>query len=128
MLRAGLATIMVGLDVTRRMTLAAREVDRLAASTDPLTAWLGDALRFYVEFHRGRERLDGCVVNDVLTIGELLSPGLLTLADLPIAVELDEGEHRGHTREREGGVMTSVATRVDVVTMRALLKRVFREL
>ncbi len=126
-LQAGLPTTMVGLDVTRRMTLSAREVERLAASNDPLVAWLGQALAFYVEFHRRQERLDGCVVNDVLTIGELLSPGLLTSKTLPLSVDLDDGDHRGHTRERGGGVRTAVALGVDVARMRALLRRVFRD-
>lgn len=124
-LEAGLPTTMVGLDVTRQMTLSAREVDRLAASEDPLVAWLGQALRFYVEFHRRQERLDGCVVNDVLTVGELLSPGLLTSETLRLSVDLDDGDHRGHTRERAGGTATAVAMGVDVAQMRVLLRRVF---
>lgn len=124
-LRAALATLMVGLDVTRRMTLSAAEVERLAAERDPLVGWLGLALRFYVEFHRRQERLDGCVVNDVLTVGELIAPGLLSTRRLSLAVDLDEGEHRGHTRERAPGVPTEVALRVDVGRMRGLLARVF---
>lgn len=124
-LRAGLPTAMVGLDVTRQMTLSAHEVERLAASDDELIAWLGQALRFYVEFHRRQERLDGCVVNDVLTVGELLSPGMLSLMELGLQVDLDEGEHRGHTREHAGGPRTSVAMGVDVGRMQALLERVF---
>ncbi len=126
-LRAGLGTLMVGLDVTRRMTLSRTEVERLARSPDPLVAWLAQALRFYVEFHRKAERLDGCVVNDVLTIGELLGPGLLAFADVRLTADLDEGEHRGHTRERADAAPTKVALRVDIARMRELLKRVFSE-
>jgi purine nucleosidase len=124
-LRAGLNSEMVGLDVTRRMELSAGVVERLAGSPSPLTAWLGEALRFYVQFHRSQERLDGCVVNDVLPVGELIRPGLLTLADLPLAVDLGEGEHRGRTVERPDGVSTRVAMQVDVPAMRQLLDRVF---
>lgn len=127
-LRAGLATLMVGLDVTRRMTLSRAEVEQLARSPDPLVTWLAQALRFYVDFHRKAELLDGCVVNDVLTIGELLAPGLLTTAAVRLKVDLDDGEHRGHTRERAEGVPASVAVKVDVGRMRALLNRVFPEL
>lgn len=124
-LAARLPTLMVGLDVTRRMTLSADEVERVAAVPDPLASWLGQALRFYVEFHRRQERLDGCVVNDVLTVGELLSPGLLSAITLALAVDLDEGEHRGHTRERDDGTQIDVAMRVEVRRMRELLGRVF---
>jgi inosine-uridine nucleoside N-ribohydrolase len=126
-LRSDLPTVMVGLDVTRRMTVTRAEVERLADSPDPLTAWLGNALRFYVEFHGAQERLQGCVVNDVLPLGELLSPGLLTLAQLRLDVNLGDGEHRGHTVESAEGTATQVAVGVDIPTMRQLLGRVFTE-
>jgi inosine-uridine nucleoside N-ribohydrolase len=126
-LRSGLSTVMVGLDVTRQMTLTGAEVEQLVDSGDPLTAWLGKALRFYVEFHCARERLRGCVVNDVLPLGELLSPGLLTLAQLRLDVNLGDGEHRGHTMKSAEGTATQVAVGVDIPTMRELLGRVFTE-
>jgi len=121
---AGLGTVMVGLDVTRRMTLGAGEVTGFAASRDPIVAWLGAALRFYVEFHRAQDRLDGCVVNDVLPIGAVIAAGVLTLAELPLSIDLHEGEHRGHTVVSTGGVPTQVALDVDIPQMRALLRRV----
>lgn len=124
-LRAGLPTALVPLDVTRRMTLDADHVTRLAASPDALTRWLAGALQFSVEAHRAARGLDGCAVNDVLTLGEVLAPGLLTLVERRIVVDLDEGERRGHTREREDGVLVPVATGVDVARMRSLLERVF---
>ena len=123
--RARLPTMMVGLDVTRQMTLSQAEVTHLAESDDELTRWLGDALRFYVEFHNRQERLDGCVVNDVLTIGELVRPGLLILEERRLVVDLDEGEHRGHTREQPNGTATAVAMGVDIPRMRKLLGRVW---
>jgi inosine-uridine nucleoside N-ribohydrolase len=120
-----LETAMVGLDVTRKMTFSAPEVGRFVRSGDPLIAWLGRALEFYVEFHRNQERLDGCVVNDVLPIGELIVPHLLTLAELPLVIDLGDDEHRGHTREHSGGTQTRVALEVDTARMRSLLARVF---
>ncbi len=124
-LGAGLPTDMVGLDVTRQMALSAIEVEHLAASPEPVAAWLGRALRFYVEFHRAQERLDGCVVNDVLPIGALLAPRLLGFTALRLTVDLDEGEHRGHTRRRPDGPTIRVALEVDVGQMRQLLERAF---
>lgn len=123
-LRAGLPTTLVPLDVTRRVALHAGQVARLGASHDALTRWLAGALRFSVEAHRVARGLVGCVVNDVLTLGEVLAPGLLTFAERRIVVDLDEGEQRGHTREREDGVPIQVATEVDVERMRTLLARV----
>ncbi len=118
-LRAGLPTVMVGLDVTRRMELSAAQVEHLATSSDPLIAWLAKALRFY-----GR---NGCVVHDVLPLGELIEPDLLTLAQVSLAVNLEEGVHRGHTMESPAGTPSQVALDVDMARMRALLARVFGE-
>jgi inosine-uridine nucleoside N-ribohydrolase len=124
-LRAGLDTVMVGLDVTRRLTFSRTAVERYAESTDDLTSWLAHALRFYVEFHRRQERLDGCVVNDVLPVAELVAPGVLTLAQLSLIVDLEESEHRGHTREAAEGAMTAVALAVKTDRVHDLLTRVF---
>lgn len=124
-LAARIPSEMVGLDVTRRMTFAAHDVAAYVASGDPLVRWLGRALEYYVEFHRAQERLDGCVVNDVLPLGELLVPGLMTFERHPLTVDLHDGEHRGHTRVTREGVLTPVALRVDIPEMRRLLGRVF---
>ncbi len=126
-LLARLPTVLVPLDLTRRMALRAEQVARLAASADALTRWLAAALEFSVEAHRAVRGVDGCTVNDVLTLGEVLAPGLLTLAERRIVLDLDDGERRGHTRERENGVPVQVATDVDVKRMRALLARVLVE-
>jgi len=103
-LRAELPTEMVGLDVTREMVLAPHEITRLqhAGAGAEHAHWIQDALRFYVDFHKQQERL---------------------------VVDLDDGEHRGHTRidSKEVGPLVKVATEVDVSMVRPLLsERVFR--
>jgi purine nucleosidase len=123
-LRAGLGTVMVGLDATRRMTIGAGDVRDYRASGDPLTRWLGDALQFSVESHRARGQCDGCVVNDVLPIGEILAPGLLDLAEHRLTVDLGEDDSRGRTLESDDGALARVAVDVDVHRMRELLARV----
>lgn len=127
-LESGIGTSMVGLDVTRRMALSSDEVERLATSDRALIRWLERALAFYVQFHRFQERLDGCVVNDVLPVGVLLDPDLLTWKEIPLRVVLDNDEHRGHTKEHPDGASTPVAMGVDIARMRSLLRRVFGDL
>ncbi len=124
-LRAGLDTLMVGLDVTRQIVLRPDEVESLTRLADPLVRWLGKALRYYVESHRKRRGLNGCVVNDVLPIGELLTPGMLTCEQRRIEVGLGADADRGRTREDPRGCPTRVATSVDTLVMRRLLGRVF---
>lgn len=126
-LRAELPTELVGLDVTREVVLGAHEVTRLAQSSSPQARWMHEALRFYVEFHKQAEGLDGCIVNDVLPIAVLLRPAALAFEDQRLVVDLDDGEHRGHTRVRADGAKVRVATRVDMGVVRPLLsERVFR--
>jgi inosine-uridine nucleoside N-ribohydrolase len=126
-LRAELPTEMVGLDVTRQMVLAPSEVTRLAHSGAPQAVWMQDALRFYMEFHKRQEGLDGCIVNDVLPIAELVHPGVLKFEEQRLMVDLDDAEHRGHTRVDPEGARVQVATRVELGPVRRLLsERVFR--
>jgi len=126
-LRAELPTELVGLDVTREAVLGPQEVTRLAHSQSPNARWIHDALRFYIEFHKQAEGLDGCIVNDVLPIALLLRPDTLTFEDRNLVVGLDDGDHRGHTRVKPDGARVRVATQVDMNKVRPLLsERVFR--
>jgi inosine-uridine nucleoside N-ribohydrolase len=126
-LRAELPTELVGLDVTRQMVLAPGETTRLAHSGAGHARWIQDALRFYMEFHKRQEGLDGCIVNDVLPIAELVKPGALTFDERRLVVDLEDGEHRGHTRVDPAGARVKVATHVDLALVRPLLsERVFR--
>ena len=105
--RSEMPVHMVGLDVTRQMTVTAAEVSALGRSPQELARWLGAALQFYVEFHRS-----------------LVAPGMLGFESKDIRIDLDEAEHRGHTREG-GPSPRQVAMSVDTHTMRHLLSRVF---
>ncbi|MEX2156653.1 MAG: nucleoside hydrolase [Gemmatimonadales bacterium] len=116
-LAAEIPTEMVGLDVTRKLVVRANEVERLSESAP----WLHDALRFYVEFHRKQEGLEGAVVNDVLAIAYLLQPDVLTFSDLRLAVGLDDGVNRGRTRLDPKGSLARVAMEVHPAPVRRLL-------
>jgi inosine-uridine nucleoside N-ribohydrolase len=111
-LRAELPTEIIGLDVTRQFVLPGSTIARLGQSTDDGQQWLFAALRYYLAFHRERENLDGCVLNDVLPIAELLAPGTLSFEPLRIKVEVEDGENRGRTRVDPEGSKARVATAV----------------
>ena len=116
-LAAEIPTEMVGLDVTRKIVLKASEIERLASSSP----WLHDALRFYLEFHRKQEGLDGAVINDVLAIAYLLQPDVLTFSDLRLTVDLSDGQSRGRTKLDPKGSFTRVAVEVHPQPVRRLL-------
>jgi len=125
-LRAELPTELIGLDVTRQIVLTAAEITALAAA-GPAARWLHDALRFYLEFHRQYEGLEGCVVNDVLPIAALIDPAVLTLAPLRVGVRLTDGDERGRTVVDAEGSRVRVATAVRPEPVRELLfERVLR--
>jgi len=116
-LAAEIPTEMIGLDVTRKLVIKGNEVERLAQHSP----WLHDALRFYVEFHKKQEGLDGAVINDVLAIAYLLQPEVLTFSDLRLAVDLDDGQSRGRTKLNPKGSFTRVAMEVHPPPVRRLL-------
>ena len=121
--RAGLGggSELVPLDVTRQIVVTGEEVARLEQSPDDGERWLHDALRFYVEFHRRRERLDGCVVNDILPIAALIRPDVMALRSSHVAVILDDGDDRGRTRGDKEGTPIGVAEQVRPDLVRQLL-------
>ena len=116
-LAAEIPTEMIGLDVTRKLVIKGNEVERLAQHSP----WLYDALRFYVEFHKKQEGLDGAVINDVLAIAYLLQPDVLTFSDLRLTVDLDDGQSRGRTKLNSKGSFTRVAMEVHPPPVRRLL-------
>lgn len=116
-LAAEIPTEMIGLDVTRKLIMKGNEVERLAQHSP----WLHDALRFYVEFHKKQEGLDGAVINDVLAIAYLLQPDVLTFSDLRLSVDLDDGQRRGRTRLDPKGWFTRVAMEVHPPPVRRML-------
>ena len=116
-LAAEIPTEMIGLDVTRKLIMKGNEVERLAQHWP----WLYDALRFYVEFHRKQEGLDGAVINDVLAIAYLLQPDVLTFSDLRLSVDLDDGQRRGRTKLDPKGSFARVAMEVHPAPVRRML-------
>ena len=122
-LRAELPTELVGLDVTRRFVLSGEDVARLGQVDAPLARWVHDALRCYLDFHRQYEGLDGCVINDVLPVAELLHPGggVLSFTPLRLAVGLEDGDQRGRTKVHPEGARVAVATDVRTEPVRAML-------
>ncbi|MBC7341340.1 MAG: nucleoside hydrolase [Clostridia bacterium] len=72
---SGIPIRMVGLDVTRKIIFSQALVSKLVSIKDNSAAqFLGQLVRFYVDFHREREGLDGCVVNDALAIALVIHP------------------------------------------------------
>ena len=96
-LRAGLPTELVGLDVTRQLVITAAAVAKLATHQDPEACWLGRLLGFYVRFHDEYEGLQGAVINDPLAIALAVEPAWGTAEPTGVQVDLGDGDNRGRT-------------------------------
>ncbi|HJR67744.1 MAG TPA: nucleoside hydrolase [Gemmatimonadaceae bacterium] len=123
-LGAGLDIRLVPLDVTRRIVLpgdAVRALREAGRADDDARFW-GEALGFYMDFHRGYEGLDGCVVNDPLAVALAADPSLATWRDMRIGVSVSDDERRGAIIvDAEAGADARVAMTVGAADVLALL-------
>jgi purine nucleosidase len=125
-LSAGLDLRLVPLDVTRRIVVPGDAVRALrdAGDSDEDARFWGDALGFYMDFHRGCEGLDGCVVNDPLAVALTADPSLATWRDIRIGVSVSDDDRRGAIIvDAEGGAIARVATTVRATDVLALITR-----
>jgi purine nucleosidase len=121
--RAGLSSEFVGLDVTRQLVIPAAAVHKLATHADSGARWLGALLGFYVRFHDEYEGLQGAVINDPLAIALAVEPSWGRLERFPIEVDLTSGPSRGRTAVATGrtGDQADFFTSFDLAAVHGLL-------
>jgi purine nucleosidase len=89
-----------GLDVTERAKLTPAHLERLAATAgddEPIVRFVGDALRFYFEFHSRYDGFYGAFVHDPLVLAAALDPALARSEALSVEVELEGRWTTGET-------------------------------
>ncbi len=84
----------LGLDVTERAKLTPDHLARLRAAAggganNPILRFVGDALRFYMEFHSRYDGFYGAFIHDALAVAAALDQGLVRSE--PVAVEIELG-------------------------------------
>jgi purine nucleosidase len=94
---AGIPTTLVPLDVTYQCILTPADVKRLQKIGSPITQFIVDATRFYMEFHDEFQSIEGCVINDPLALALTFAPELCTYQQLPVDVDLSGGICLGKT-------------------------------
>lgn len=94
---AGIPTTLVPLDVTYQCILTPSDVTQLQEIHSPITQFVADATRFYMEFHDEFQKIDGCVINDPLALALMFAPELCTYQELPVDVDLSGGISMGKT-------------------------------
>jgi purine nucleosidase len=125
-LNAGLDIRLVPLDVTRRIVVpgdAVRALRNLGQADADARFW-GDALGFYMDFHKGYEGLDGCVVNDPLAVALAADSSLATWREMRIGVSVSDDDRRGAIVVDAGaGAQARVATTVQAAEVLGLITR-----
>jgi purine nucleosidase len=93
----------LGLDVTERAKLTPDHLEHLArragcrsdgsslsgGAPSPIVRFVGDALRFYMEFHSRYDGFFGAFIHDALAMAAALDPSLVR--SVPVAVEVELG-------------------------------------
>jgi pyrimidine-specific ribonucleoside hydrolase len=94
--RAGLPTVMVGLDVTLPTVLPEAGIARFAAA-GPVGAQAAAVLGQYLDHARSSYGTDGVVVHDALALTEAIVPGTLDVVRRDVVVDIGPGAGRGQT-------------------------------
>ncbi len=93
----GMPIIFTPLDVTYQCILQKADVERLLKIDSPVTRFIADTTRFYMEFHNEYQSIDGCVINDPLTLALTFMPELCDYQELYVDVNLSSGPSLGNT-------------------------------
>lgn len=94
---SGMPITLVPLDVTYQCVLTQPDVERLLAVDSPITRFVADSTRFYIEFHAEYQGIQGCVINDPLALALAFAPDLVETSQLYVTVDLQSEVSLGKT-------------------------------
>ena len=94
---SGMPITLTPLDVTYQCILTKADVARLVQIDSAVTRFIADSTRFYMEFHDEYQSIDGCVINDPLTLALTFMPELCDYQELYVDVDLSGGVSMGNT-------------------------------
>jgi purine nucleosidase len=94
---SGMSITFTPLDVTYQCIFLPDDLNRLLKIDSPITKFIADATRFYMEFHDEYQKIQGCVINDPLTLALTFMPELCDYQDLYVDVDLSGGVSMGKT-------------------------------
>jgi purine nucleosidase len=94
---SGMPITLTPLDVTYQCILLAEDVARLQKIESPIPDFIADATRFYMEFHDEYQGIQGCVINDPLTLALTFAPDLCNYSEYYVDVDISGGVSMGKT-------------------------------
>jgi len=94
---SGIPITLVPLDVTYQCILTPADVKRLNKIDSPITKFIDDSTRFYMEYHDEYQHIDGCAINDPLALALAFAPELCTYEEHYVDVDISGGVSMGNT-------------------------------
>lgn len=94
---SGMPMILTPLDVTYQCIFTKDDLNRLLKINSPITKFIADSTRFYMEFHDEYQSIDGCVINDPMTLALTFMPEICDYQDLVVDVDISTGVGLGNT-------------------------------
>lgn len=94
---SGMPMILTPLDVTYQCIFTVDDLNRLLTIDSPITKFIADSTRFYMEFHDEYQKIDGCVINDPMTLALTFMPEICDYQDLYVDVDISTGVGLGNT-------------------------------
>ena len=94
---SGIPMTLVPLDVTYQCILTPADVKRLNKINSPITKFIDDSTRFYMEYHDEYQQMDGCAINDPLALALAFMPELCAYEEHYVDVDISGGVSMGNT-------------------------------
>ena len=88
---------LVPLDVTYQCVLTHDDVNRLLKIKSPISTFIVDSTRFYMEFHNEYQKIAGCIINDPLALALTFAPELCDYEGHFVDVDISGGVSMGNT-------------------------------
>ncbi|MDH2067940.1 nucleoside hydrolase [Pantoea sp. GD03673] len=139
-LHSGAAVTLVPMDVTTQTLLTHQDLTRLTAVDHPLTDFVRDTLRPWIDYSMETRQLAGCWIHDALVVAWLLNQRVASGVDYRVDIELRPGATRGKSwRYRQPlrltvgvpehcGASVHVLCRVDNTLLLSIIEQAFRRL
>ncbi|MEM9097086.1 MAG: nucleoside hydrolase [Pseudomonadota bacterium] len=110
--------VMVGLNVTEQVQCTQPDFDVLGMIKPTSGAFLRDAVKFYIDFHREKVGLDGCFLHDPSAVIASVDPELFKIEEVPLTAICTPDRIGATVEAKDGRAPVKVCVDVDEVMLR----------
>ena len=94
---SGMPMTLTPLDVTYQCIFTPDDLKRLLKIDSPVTKYIADSTRYYMEFHDEYQSIEGRVINDPMTLALTFMPEICDYQTLVVDVDISMGVGLGNT-------------------------------